>query len=153
MLGGATPGVLEAFLAVRGCRTLALRLEKAQDTAGRLAAWLESHSCVKAVRYPGLKSHPTHELAAAQLRGFGSMISFDVAGGGEAADAVCSAVNLIRHATSLGSVESTMERRAANPGQEHLPPSLLRLSVGIESLEDLCVDLEQAFAKSRIGLE
>jgi cystathionine gamma-synthase len=152
-LGGATPGVLEAFLAVRGCRTLGIRLEKAQETAGRLAAWLESHSCVEAVRYPGLKSHPTHELAAAQLRGFGSMISFDVTGGAEAADAVCAAVNLIQHATSLGSVESTMERRAANHGQEHLPPALLRLSVGIESLEDLCTDLEQAFAKAVIGLE
>ena len=152
-LGGATPGVLETFLAVRGCRTLALRLEKAQVTAGRLAAWLESHSCVEAVRYPGLKSHPTHELAAAQLGGFGSMISFDVASGAQAADNVCGAVNLIRHATSLGSVESTMERRAANHGQEHLPPSLLRLSVGIESFEDLCADLEQAFAKSAIGLE
>jgi len=152
-LGGATPGVLEAFLAVRGCRTLALRLEKAQETAGQLAAWLESHSCVEAVRYPGLKSHPTHELAAAQLGGFGSMISFDVAGGAQTADTVCGAVNLIRHATSLGSVESTMERRAANHGQEHLPSSLLRLSVGIESFEDLCADLEQAFVKAAIGLE
>jgi len=152
-LGGATPGVLEAFLAVRGCRTLALRLEKAQETAGRLASWLESHVCVEAVRYPGLENHPTHELAAAQLGGFGSMISFDVAGGAEAADAVCGAVNLIRHATSLGSVESTMERRAANHGQQHLPPALLRLSVGIESFEDLCTDLEQAFAKAVIGPE
>jgi len=152
-LGGATPGVLEAFLAVRGCRTLALRLEKSQETAGRLATWLESQSSVETVRYPGLKSHPTHALAAAQLGGFGSMISFDVTGGAQAADAVCGAVNLIRHATSLGSVESTMERRAANHGQEHLPPSLLRLSVGIESFEDLCTDLEQAFAQAAIGLE
>ena len=152
-LGGATPGVLEAFLAVRGCRTLGLRLEKAQETAGLLATWLESHSSVETVRYPGLESHPTHGLAAAQLGGFGSMISFDVAGGAEAADHVCSAVELIRHATSLGSVESTMERRAANHGQQHLPPSLLRLSVGIESFEDLCADLEQAFVKAANGLE
>lgn len=143
-IGGATPGILEAFLAVRGLRTMALRLEKAQDTAGRLASWLEGHEAVERVRYPGLKSHPTHAIASAQLDGFGTMISFDVAGGAEAADAVCRKVGLIRHATSLGSVESTMERRAAVPGQEHLPASLLRLSVGIESFSDLCADLEQA---------
>jgi cystathionine gamma-synthase len=145
-VSGATPGVLEAFLAVRGVRTLALRLERAQETAGRLANWLASHESVELVRYPGLESHPTHALAAAQLDGYGTMISFDVAGGAEAADAVCRNVKLIRHATSLGSVESTMERRAAVPGQEHLPPSLLRLSVGIESYWDLCADLEQAIA-------
>jgi len=143
-LAGATPGVLEAFLAVRGLRTMAIRLEKAQDTAGRLARWLDGHAAVGLVRYPGLESHPTHAIAAALLDGFGSMISFDVGGGSEAADKVCQSVKLIRHATSLGSVESTMERRAAVPGQEHLPPSLLRLSVGIESFEDLRDDLEQA---------
>jgi cystathionine gamma-synthase len=145
VIGGATPGTLEAFLAVRGLRTLALRLEKAQETAGLLANWLSSHAAIEKVRYPGLESHPTHALAAAQLDGFGSMISFDVAGGAEAADAVCRKVKLICHATSLGSVESTMERRGAVPGQEHLPASLLRLSVGIESFHDLCADLDQAF--------
>ena len=79
------------------------------------------------------------------------MISFDLAAGAEAADRVCQSTRLIRHATSLGSVESTMERRAAVPGQEHLPPGLLRLSVGIESCEDLIRDLGQAFEKA--GLE
>jgi cystathionine gamma-synthase len=145
-VAGATPGVLEAFLAVRGLRTLALRLERAQQTAARLADWLERHPAVEAVRYPGLPRHPTHDLAAAQLKGFGTMISFDVAGGAEAADSVCRAVRLVRHATSLGSVESTMERRAANEGQQHLPPGLLRMSVGIESFEDLRADLKQALA-------
>jgi cystathionine gamma-synthase len=79
------------------------------------------------------------------------MISFDVAGGAAGADAVCRAVRLIRHASSLGAVESTMERRAANAGQEHLPPGLLRLSVGIESFDELRADLDQAlrFADSR----
>jgi len=144
-LSGATPGTLEIFLATRGVRTLALRLEKAQETAGRLARWLDSHEAVAVVRYPGIESHPTHGIAAAQLDGFGAIISFDVAGGSDAADAVCRNVRLIRHATSLGSVESTMERRAANAGQEQLPPSLLRLSVGIESFEDIQADLEQAF--------
>jgi cystathionine gamma-synthase len=148
-LGGATPGALEAFLAVRGLRTMALRVERAQDNAARLARWLESHPAVEHVRYPGLESHPGHALAAGQLDGFGSMISFDVAGGAAAADAVCVSAKLICHASSLGGVESTMERRASNAGQEHLPPSLLRLSVGIESFEDLREDLDQALSSAR----
>ncbi len=147
-INGATPGTLEAFLALRGLRTLAVRLEKAQQTAARLADWLQAHPAVEKVRYPGLLDHPGHELAAAQLGGFGTMISFDVRGGAEAADRVCRATRLVRHATSLGSVESTMERRAAVPGQEHLPPGLLRLSVGIESGEDLVADLRQAFEQA-----
>ena len=147
-LGGATPGTLEAWLAVRGARTLALRLERGQQNAARLAAWLERHPRVEKVRYPGLPGDPGHAVAAAQLSGFGTMISFDVAGGAGAADAVCSNVRLIRHASSLGAVESTMERRAANEGQEHLPPSLLRLSVGIEACDDLESDLDQALRRA-----
>ncbi|MCA1732632.1 MAG: PLP-dependent transferase, partial [Acidobacteria bacterium] len=143
-LTGATPGTLEAFLAVRGARTLALRLERAQESAMTLATRLESHPRVSRVRYPGLPSHPTHATARRVLKGFGSIISFDVAGGADAADAVCANLRLIRHATSLGSVESTIERRAANPGQQHLPPSLLRLSVGIENVDDLWDDLDSA---------
>jgi cystathionine gamma-synthase len=127
-LSGATPGVLEAFLAVRGARTLALRLERAQRTAKTLAARLEAHPQVTRTRYPG----------------FGTLISFDVRGGADAADAVCGRIALVQHATSFGAVESTMERRAAVPGQEHLPPSLVRLSVGIEDPEDLWADLDQA---------
>jgi len=143
-LGGATPGTLEAFLAVRGARTLALRLERAQRNAMTLAERLERHPKVTLTRYPGLASHPTHEAARRQLRGFGTIISFDVRGDSAAADAVCARLQLIQHATSLGSVESTIERRAANPGQEHLPPTLLRLSVGIEAVEDLWTDLDRA---------
>ncbi len=143
-LGGATPGTLEAWLATRGARTLAIRLERAQQNAAQLAAWLEGHERVAVVRYPGLGSHPGHAVAAQQLEGYGSMISFDVRGGAAVADAVCRTVRLIRHASSLGAVESTMERRAANTGQEHLPPALLRLSVGIESFADLKSDLGQA---------
>ena len=109
-----------------------------------LAERLESHPAVERVRYPGLPSHPTHGVAREQLAGFGSVISFDVAGGGDAADRVCTGLGLIQHATSLGAVESTIERRAVIPGQEHLPPGLLRLSVGIEGVEDLWRDLEQA---------
>jgi cystathionine gamma-synthase len=143
-LNGATPGTLEAFLAVRGARTLAIRLQRAQQTALMLAERLEAHPLVARVRYPGLPSHPTHATARRVLKGFGTVISFDLLGGAELADGVCRHVRLVRHATSLGAVESTMERRAAIPGQEHLPPSLLRLSVGIEDAEDLWADLDSA---------
>ncbi len=147
LLAGATPGGLECFLATRGLRTMALRLERAQENAGELAGRLAAHPAVELVRYPGLPSHPGFELASQQLRGFGSMLSFDVTGGGERADEVCRRVELIQHATSLGAVESTMERRSVIPGQEHLPPGLLRLSVGIEDIEDLWSDLTQALER------
>jgi cystathionine gamma-synthase len=143
-LNGATPGTLEAFLAARGARTLALRLQRAQEAAAILAERLEGHPMVSRVRYPGLRSHPTHTTAKKVLKGFGTIISFDLQGTAEFADAVCRTVRLIRHATSLGAVESTMERRAAVPGQEHLPSSLLRLSVGIEDADDLWADLDAA---------
>lgn len=143
-LTGATPGALEAFLAVRGARTLALRLQRAQHTAMALAERLEAHPLVARVRYPGLPSHPTHATARRVLKGFGTIISFDLLGGAAFADAVCRNIRLIRHATSLGAVESTMERRAAIPGQAHLPPSLIRLSVGIEDADDLWADLDAA---------
>ena len=147
-LNGATPGTLEAYLAVRGARTLALRLQRAQQTAMLLAERLEKHRLVARVRYPGLPSHPTHASAKRVLKGFGTIISFDLVGEAEFADRVCQKVNLIRHATSLGAVESTIERRAAIAGQEHLPPSLLRLSVGIEDAEDLWTDLDSAIFHS-----
>ena len=143
-LAGATPGTLETFLAVRGARTLALRLERAQHSAMTLAERLARHPHVTLTRYPGLSSHPTHEAARRQLKGFGTIISFDVQGDSAAADAVCAGLQLIQHATSVGAVESTIERRASIPGQEHLPPTLLRLSVGIEAVEDLLTDLDRA---------
>jgi len=147
-LAGATPGALEMFLATRGVRTMALRLERAQCTAMTLAAWLETHPRVRTVRYPGLPSHGTHEVAKSQLRGFGTVISFDVDGSAQTADDVCAKLRVVQHATSLGGVESTIERRAAVPGQEHLPPSLLRLSVGIEHDDDLKADLDQALNRA-----
>lgn len=143
-LTGATPGTLEAFLAVRGARTLAIRLERAQQTAQILAEKLEEHPMVTLVRYPGLASHPTHSVAKRVLKGFGTIISFDVLGDAKIADQVCQNIRLVHHATSLGAVESTMERRAAIPGQEHLPPTLLRLSVGVENTNDLWADLDSA---------
>lgn len=92
----------------------------------------------------GTRASPEHPTARRVLRGYGSTVSFDLRGGAELADAVCRNVRLIRRATSPGAVESTMERRAAIPGQGRLPPSLLRVSVGIEHAEDLCADLDPA---------
>jgi cystathionine gamma-synthase len=148
-LAGATPGTLETFLAVRGVRTLAVRLERAQNNAMTLAERIARQPNVTLTRYPGLASHPTHEAARRQLKGFGTIISFDVRGDAPAADAVCAGLQLIQHATSLGAVESTIERRASIPGQEHLPPALLRLSVGIEAVEDLWTDLDRALRDVR----
>ena len=147
-LAGATPGTLETFLAVRGVRTLAIRLERAQSNAMVLAERLSCHPNVSVTRYPGLASHPTYEAARRQLKGFGTVISFDVRGDAAAADAVCDRLQLIQHATSLGAVESTIERRAGIHGQEHLPPSLLRLSVGIEEVEDLWADLDRVLRQT-----
>jgi cystathionine gamma-synthase len=144
VLAGATPGAMEAFLATRGLRTLALRVRQAQDSAGELAARLDQHPAVTRVRYPGLPTDPGHKRAAAQMSGFGAMLSFEVAGGAAAADAVCAALRVVNAATSLGGVESTVERRAKLAGQEHVPPSLLRLSVGCEHVEDLWADLDAA---------
>lgn len=143
-LSGATPGALEAFLAIRGVRTLALRLERASTSAAVLAEHLDQHPEVTVVRYPGRPNHPTHATAARFMHGFGAVVSFDVTGGAERADAVCGELRIIRHATSLGGVESTIERRAALPGQTHLPPGLLRLSVGCEHVDDLRDDLDRA---------
>lgn len=126
-LHGATPGMLECFLALRGMRTLALRLRQAQESAKELVARLGAVPSVHRVRYPG----------------FGTIVSFELADAA-AADRACSAVRLIRHATSLGGVESSMERRNAHVGQEHIPAGLIRLSVGCESVEDLWADLEAA---------
>ncbi|MCW3020701.1 MAG: Cys/Met metabolism pyridoxal-phosphate-dependent protein [Conexibacter sp.] len=145
-LAGAVPGALETFLALRGARTLPLRLRQATATAQILAERLAAHPEVELTRYPGLPDHPTHAVAAETLGGPGAMISFDVRGGADRADALCRSLRIIHHATSLGGVESTIERRASHHGQEHLPPSLVRLSVGCEQAEDLWGDLADALA-------
>lgn len=144
LLSGGIPGALETYLAVRGMRTLHVRFERATASAAELSARLERHPEVTKVRYPGLQSHSTHGNASRVMRSYGAMISFDVAGDSDRAEAVCQSLRIIQHATSLGSVESTIERRAAVPGQQHLPPTLLRLSVGCENVEDLWADLGRA---------
>jgi cystathionine gamma-synthase len=126
-LNGATPGMLECFLALRGARTLPLRLRHGQASAQQLAARLAGHAAVTRVRYPG----------------FGTIVSFELADGA-AADRACQATRIVRHATSLGGVETCMERRSVHPGQEHIPPGLIRLSVGCEDLEDVWADLGAA---------
>lgn len=146
---GATPGGLEAWLALRGLRTLPVRVERMQATALELARRLSQHAAVTRVFYPGLADHPGHELAQRQMDGFGTMLAFQVDGGAKRADAVCDAVGLITNATSLGGVETLIENRAAQPGEEHLPEGLIRVSVGCEHPEDLWDDLEAALDASR----
>jgi cystathionine gamma-synthase len=148
LLHGASIGAMEAFLTIRGARTLGLRLDRSQGNAMELAARLEAHPEVARVRYPGLASHPTHEVAARFMNGFGAMLSFETTGAGERATEVCERVELINHATSLGGVESTMERRASIPGQERIPPTLIRFSVGCEDVEDLWSDLDRALTST-----
>jgi cystathionine gamma-synthase len=144
---GAVPGALETFLVLRGLRTLALRLDQGQRSAAELARRLADHPAVTRVRYPGLPDHPGHERAAAQMTGFGAVLGFEVQAAA-AADTICDSVRVIRAATSLGGVESTIERRAKLPGQEHLPPGFLRLSVGCEHTEDLWDDLASALTQA-----
>jgi cystathionine gamma-synthase len=141
---GGVPGPMETFLALRGIRTLAVRLDRAQATAAELARRLAEHPAVERVRYPGLGSDPGHERATRQMTGFGSMLSFEVRGGAESAEALAASVRVIVHATSLGGTESTIERRSRWPGEEGVPLSLLRMSVGCEDLEDLWDDLDRA---------
>jgi cystathionine gamma-synthase len=150
-LVGAVPGALEAYLATRGMRTLALRMARAQQNAAELARRLAGHHAVTRVRYPGLPGDPGHTIAARDHAGFGAMLSFEVAGGAVEAERVCAAVRLITHGTSLGGVESLLERRARHEVDAGfgVPENLLRLSVGIEHIDDLWADLDQALTAAR----
>lgn len=142
---GAIAGPWEVWLALRGLRTLALRVERSQRSAGVLAARLAEHPAVAEVRYPGLPTDPGHERASRLLGGFGSIIGLRPQGGRAAADAVVDAVRLWVPATSLGGVESMLERRRRFATESlTVPEDLLRLSVGIEDVEDLWRDLERA---------
>ena len=143
-LHGAIPGPFETWLALRGLRTLPARLERAQRTAAELATRLADHPSVDVVRYPGLSDHPRADLVAKQMKGPGTMMSFDVVGGADPAEAVCGATRICVPSTSLGGVETQLERRSRWDGEGHLPPGLIRLSVGQEDLEDLWADLDQA---------
>ncbi|WP_088283225.1 PLP-dependent aspartate aminotransferase family protein [Kineosporia sp. A_224] len=142
---GAIAGPFEAYLATRGIRTLALRVERAQTNAVVLAQRLAAHPKVSRVRHPSLPDDPGHARAAAQMQGFGAIVSVEVHGGGDAAERFAGAVRLWLHATSLGGVESSLERRRRWPAEAlTVPEGLVRLSVGIEDVEDLWADLAQA---------
>ena len=145
-LAGATPGALESYLALRGLRTLALRVQQGQRSAGELAERLTGHPAVGRVRYPGLADDPGHDLASRQMTGFGAVLAFEMADA-DTADRVCAQVRVITAATSLGGVETTIERRSKLPGA-HIPRGLLRLSVGCEHVEDLWSDLRQALERA-----
>jgi cystathionine gamma-synthase len=145
-IGGAVLGAFEAWLLLRGMRTLHLRVAQASQSAMRIAGQLERHPEVERVTYPGLPSHPQHAVAARQMSGgYGGMLSFEVRGGEAAALRVVSRLKLIKVATSLGGVETLIEHRRSIEGpQSDVPPALLRLSVGCEHVEDIWGDLAQA---------
>jgi cystathionine gamma-synthase len=144
---GATPGALEVFLCLRGLRTLALRHERAQANAGILAERLSGHPEVSEVRYPGLPSDPGYARARAVMDGPGFMLTFSVRGGAARAEAMLARLQVLTHATSLGGVETLIERRARYPAEQGVvPENLLRVSVGCEHPEDLWSDLAQALA-------
>lgn len=148
-LHGAVAGPWEAWLTLRGIRTLAVRLDRAQANAGELARRLRAHPQVDKVYYPGLPEHVGHELAGRQMRGFGTIVSFEVIGGAGPAEAAVAAARLATPGTSLGGVETLIERRGRWQGEQGLPPGLLRMSVGIEDVEDLWSDLDAALGASR----
>jgi cystathionine gamma-synthase len=149
--GGAILGSLEAYLLLRGMRTLHLRVERACRSALRVAEAMAAHPQIVEVLYPGLPSHPGHAVAARQMTGgFGGMLSIRVRGGEGAAIATAANVELWKRATSLGGVESLMEHRASIEGAgSPVPTDLLRLSVGIEDPADLIADLEQALSRAQ----
>ena len=153
---GGTIDPHQAWLVLRGIRTLSMRMNKAMENAGKLAVWLEAHPKVDWVAYPGLRSHPQHELMKKQMAGPGAMISFGVKGGFEGAKVMIDSVGLMVLAVSLGGIETLIEHpasmtHASLPQEERLEAGitddLIRLSVGCEAFEDLRDDLEQALAK------
>ncbi len=149
---GAIPGQLETWLALRGLRTLDVRLRRQTESAMFLAERLRTLAGVARVHYPGLTEHPQHDLAARQMHGgFGAMISVELDCSAESAERFCAATRIWTNATSLGSVESLLERRGRWAGEEYLPAGLVRMSVGIEAAEDLLGDLTQALAAAGIS--
>ncbi|WP_306150781.1 PLP-dependent aspartate aminotransferase family protein [Roseovarius sp. MMSF_3281] len=142
---GAILGPFDAWLLMRGMRTLPLRVERSSENALRLAQALEHHAGLEAVWYPGLAAHPQHDLAQRQMRGgFGCLVSILVKGGFEGAARLASRLQVFHRATSLGGVESLVEHRQVIEPDTGIPENLLRLSVGIEDAGDLIADIEQA---------
>ncbi|CKR27815.1 cystathionine gamma-synthase [Mycobacterium tuberculosis] len=147
---GAVPGPFDAYLTMRGLKTLVLRMQRHSENACAVAEFLADHPSVSSVLYPGLPSHPGHEIAARQMRGFGGMVSVRMRAGRRAAQDLCAKTRVFILAESLGGVESLIEHPSAMPhastagSQLEVPDDLVRLSVGIEDIADLLGDLEQA---------
>ena len=149
---GAVSGPFDAFLTLRGLKTLAVRMERHNANAARVAAFLAEHDAVSEVLYPGLPTHPGHDVAARQMRGFGGMVSFRLARGRDAALKTCASTSVFTLAESLGGIESLIEHPGAMTHGSvagtvlEVPDDLVRLSVGLEDADDLLLDLEAALA-------
>jgi cystathionine gamma-synthase len=147
---GAVPGPFDAYLTMRGLKTLVLRMQRHSENAALVAEFLEEHPAVETVLYPGLSTHPGHEVAKRQMSGFGGMVSVRMRGGPRAAHDFCSRTEVFILAESLGGVESLIEypgamTHASTAGSQlEVPDDLVRLSVGIEDSADLLADMEQA---------
>jgi cystathionine gamma-synthase len=149
--GGAIAGPFEAWIALRGLRTFALRMQRSQENAMELATRLSKDSSISKVRYPGLATDSYHSLAKSFMKGFGAMISFDVSASVEQVDLMCNSSKLITNATSLGGVESIWERRRRWATESAtVPENLIRFSVGIENVDDLWADIQQALTAAKI---
>ena len=155
---GAVPGPFDAYLTMRGLKTLVLRMQRHSDNAARVAEFLAGHPAIETVLYPGLPSHPGHDVAR-QMSGFGGMVSVRLRGGRQAAHDLCARTEVFILAESLGGVESLIEHpgamtHASTAGSQlEVPDDLVRLSVGIEDVADLLADLEQALAPSASSRE
>jgi cystathionine gamma-lyase len=154
---GGVPGPFDAFLVLRGIKTLALRMERSERNASELASWLEKHPKVERVLYPGLPSHPQHEVAKAQMKGFGGMVTFFVKGDLTACRHFLESLEVFSLAESLGGVESLANHpaimtHASLPFETRqklgINDTLVRLSVGIENVADLRADLDRALARA-----
>ncbi len=149
---GAVPGPFDAYLTMRGLKTLVLRMQRHSENAMAVAQFLAGHPSVSTVFYPGLPSHPGHDVAARQMRDFGGMVSIRMRGGRRAAEKLCAGTKVFILAESLGGVESLIElpsamTHASTAGSQlEVPDDLVRLSVGIEDVADLLADLEQALS-------
>ncbi|OBH27339.1 cystathionine gamma-synthase [Mycobacterium sp. E342] len=147
---GAVPGPFDAYLTMRGLKTLVLRMQRHSENAAAVAEFLAGHPAVSTVLYPGLPGHPGHDVAARQMRGFGGMVSVRMRGGRQAARDLCARTEVFILAESLGGVESLIEHPSAMThastagSQLEVPDDLVRLSVGIEDVADLLADLDQA---------
>ncbi|MFD2033656.1 trans-sulfuration enzyme family protein [Belliella marina] len=143
--GGAVPSPFDCYMLTRSIKTLPYRMKGHAEHAGIIATYLDNHPNVEKVYYPGLKNHLGHQIASNQMTGFGGMLSFLVKGNADRADEVISKLQFFTNATSLGGVESLIERRAASEGPEtKTPQNLIRVSVGLEHLDDLLDDLDNA---------